>query len=215
MKTKNAQLIAQATWDRAFAALATEPLRIPRTLVATARPREVAMYSRGRRAPATTALSPLDEWGTPPWLFDRLAQEFRFTIDVCGTRHNTTVPGNFISPTEDGLSVSWAGRSRGGAAWCNPPYGSMALKSWMRKARLEAARMTVVCLIPARPAQRFWWDHVIRGEIRFLKGHLKYLRNGVEGGWAPFPSAVVIFGPRIAPCTKWWDPHVVLDARAA
>jgi hypothetical protein len=215
MKTKNAQLITQATWDRAFAELATAPLPTPRALAAAAKPREVAMYSRGRRAAPTTSPDPIDEWGTPPWLFERLAQEFRITLDVCGTRHNTVVPRNFISPDEDGLSVSWAARSRGGVAWCNPPYGSVVLKHWMRKARLEATRITVVCLVPAKPAQQFWWQHVIRGEIRFMKGHLKYLRDGVEGGWAPFPSAVVVFGPKVRACTKWWGPNAIADRHAA
>jgi hypothetical protein len=53
----------------------------------------------------------------------------------------------------------------------------------------------VVCLVPARVDTAWWHDYCTRGEIRFLRGRLKF--NGAESG-APFPSAVVVFRDRNA-----------------
>jgi hypothetical protein len=74
----------------------------------------------------------------------------------------------------------------------NPPYGR-EIRHWMRKA-FESARAgaTVVCLIPARTDTDWWHRYAIRGEIRFLKGRLKF---GDAPQAAPFPSAVVVFRP--------------------
>jgi len=211
---RRTELITQSMWDRAFADLAHVALpELPHTLDTPAAkrarqarpgPQEFSMYSRGRSL--NVQETGLDDWGTPPWLFERLAEEFHFTLDVCANKQSALLP-NFISPAQDGLTTSWFQRARGGDVFCNPPY-DRTLKQWMRKAFFESPRITSVCLIPARTGQRFWWDFVVRGEVRFLKGHLKYLRGGVERGWAPFPSAVVIFGPRVQPSIKWWDARV-------
>ena len=168
-------------------------------------PREHAMCSRQDRSREPT--SELNDWGTPRWLFELLAQEFRFTLDVCATRDNTMVPRNFISPAEDGLTASWAKRVRGGVAWMNPPY-DLTLPEWTRKAYFESSKVTTVCLIPARVNQKFWWESVLHGEIRFLKSTLKYTRGGVEMPQAPFASAVVVLGPKVKPSVKWWDARV-------
>ena len=89
-----------------------------------------------------------------------------------------------ISPEEDALSQDWSG-----ICWMNPPYGRQ-IGRWIEKAYLESQRgATVGCLIPARTDTRYWWDWVRLGEIRFLKGRLKF-SNAAD---APFPSAIVIF----------------------
>jgi site-specific DNA-methyltransferase (adenine-specific) len=66
----------------------------------------------------------------------------------------------------------------------------------MKKAyESSLAGATVVCLVPARTDTAWWHDYAMQGEIRFLRGRLKFVgRNGV-GDAAPFPSAVVIFQP--------------------
>jgi site-specific DNA-methyltransferase (adenine-specific) len=199
-KSNVTELIPQSVWDRAFLGLATAPLPKPRK--GTAQPRAMAMYSRQRSRQESP--SSLDEWGTPLWLFDLLDEEFGFTLDVCATADNTMVPRNFITPEQDGLRTSWALRSRGGPVFCNPPYDH-TLKDWMRKAFFESRAVTSVCLIPARTGQRFWWEFVIKSQVRFLRSTLKYTRGGVEMGQAPFPSAIAIFGPKIKPSVRWWD----------
>lgn len=126
------------------------------------------------------------EWETPQAFFDRLDAEFRFTLDVCATHENAKCAAHFTRE-EDGLTQSWSG-----VCWMNPPYGR-EIKQWMRKAYQEARRgVTVVCLIPARTDAGWWHDYAMRGEIRFLRGRLKF--GGAKYN-APFPNAVVVFRP--------------------
>jgi hypothetical protein len=49
---------------------------------------------------------------------------------------------------------------------------------------------TVVCLVPARTDTRWWQDCCTAGEVRFVRGRLRF--GGTATG-APFPSAVVVF----------------------
>jgi hypothetical protein len=58
----------------------------------------------------------------------------------------------------------------------------------------------VACLVPARMDTRWWWDHCRYGEVRFLRGRVRF--DGHKSS-APFPSAVVIFG--LEPRTLMWD----------
>jgi len=62
----------------------------------------------------------------------------------------------------------------------------------MRKAYESAKNdsATVVCLVPARTDTKWWHDYAIKGEVRFVKGRLKF---GDATSNAPFPSAVVVF----------------------
>ena len=72
----------------------------------------------------------------------------------------------------------------------NPPYGR-TIKAWMRKA-WESSQdgATVVCLVPARTDTAWWHDYAMKGEIRYVRGRLKF---GGHKNSAPFPCAVVIF----------------------
>lgn len=125
------------------------------------------------------------DWETPDWLFNRLNGEFAFTCDVCATVDNAKVY-NFISPELNALEMNWTG-----TCWCNPPYGR-EIGKWVAYAKHQAdiGNAQVVCLIPARTDTSWWWEIVRHGEVRFLKGRLKF--KGAAHS-APFPSAIVIF----------------------
>jgi len=132
--------------------------------------------------------SETDEWETPQDFFDRLNEEFHFTLDVCATPENAKC-SNFFTKRENGLLQKWTG-----VCWMNPPYGR-EIGKWVQKAyesALEGA--TVVCLLPARTDTAWWHDYCMKGEIRFVRGRLKF-GNATEN--APFPSAVVIFRPGV------------------
>lgn len=136
-----------------------------------------------------------DDWETPPDLFSLLDAEFGFTLDVCATRANTKCP-RYFSPTDNGLGQRWQG-----VCWMNPPYSQ--IRQWLAKACDEARRgVLVVCLVPARTGTRWWWDYARRGEVRFLPGRLRFVGSKHS---APFPSAVVIFGPDVKAKTVYWD----------
>ena len=128
------------------------------------------------------------EWTTPQAFYDRLNQEFNFTLDPCCT-DETAKCSNYYTEADDGLAQPWAGHS----VFMNPPYGR-SIKDWIRKAYEESRKpnTVVVALIPARTDTRYWHDYCMEAsEIRFIKGRLKF---GESNNSAPFPSAVVVFG---------------------
>lgn len=131
--------------------------------------------------------SKTDLWETPQDFFDRLNEEFRFTLDVCAIPENAKCAA-YYTPELDGLSRPWHGVN-----WCNPPYGSK-ISLWVKKAHIEqkAGRLTVM-LLPARTDTRWFHEHILgNAEIRFIRGRLKF--GGSKNG-APFPSMVCVFRP--------------------
>ena len=132
--------------------------------------------------------SQTDEWATPQWLFDELNKEFGFTLDVCALPENAKCE-KYYTPDVDGVKQSWADNT----CWMNPPYGR-EISKWVQKAYEESKQSTVVCLLPARTDTRWWHEYCMKGEIRFLRGRLKF---GQAKNSAPFPSAVVIFRPAL------------------
>ena len=127
--------------------------------------------------------SATDLHATPQEFFNKLNDEFNFTVDVCATPENAKCK-SFYTKQDDGLSQNCSGN-----VWMNPPYGR-EIGLWMAKAS-EAAKAgaTVVCLVPARTDTAWWHEHVIKHEVRFIKGRLKF--GGAKNS-APFPSAVVV-----------------------
>lgn len=131
--------------------------------------------------------SATDEWATPQNFFDELNAEFGFQLDVCATPENAKCP-KYFTKADDGLTQKWQG-----ICWMNPPYGRK-IGSWVEKAYASAQNgATVVCLLPARTDTAWWHDYCLKGEIRFIRGRLKF---GGSKWNAPFPNAVVIFYPQ-------------------
>ena len=125
------------------------------------------------------------EWATPQPFFDRLNEEFKFELDVCATAENSKCQF-FFTEEMDGLTKNWDGMR----VWMNPPYGR-TIGAWVQKAHEASKRgATVVCLLPSRTDTKWWHDHCMQAEIRFVKGRLKF---GNATASAPFPSAVVVF----------------------
>ena len=125
-----------------------------------------------------------DVHGTPRDFFNKLHAEFDFTLDPCSDGTNALC-AKFYTPETDGLAHSWFGER----VFMNPPYSDM--KRWMAKAYLESLfGALVVCLVPVRTDTAWWHDYAMFGEIRFLRGRLRF---GDAKTNAPFPSAVVVF----------------------
>jgi site-specific DNA-methyltransferase (adenine-specific) len=128
------------------------------------------------------------EWATPQEFYDKLNAEFRFTLDPCCT-DETAKCLNYFTEADNGLAQDW----RSERVFMNPPYGRV-IGHWMKKAYDEAQRgALVVCLVPARTDTKWWHDYALRGEVRFVRGRLKFGGAKIN---APFPSAVVVFQPR-------------------
>lgn len=128
--------------------------------------------------------SKTNEWATPQDFFNKINQEFNFTLDVASTDENAKCK-KYFTEQDDGLQQSWDNE----IVWCNPPYGR-SLKSWVKKAS-ETIGGVVVMLIPARTDTSYFHDYICeKAEIRFIRGRLKF---GDSKNSAPFPSMLVIF----------------------
>ena len=126
--------------------------------------------------------STTDQWATPQDFFDKLNEEFGFTVDVCALPENAKC-SVYFTPEIDGLKQDWLG-----VCWCNPPYGR-GIGKWIEKASQSEA--TVVCLVPARTDTAWWHDYAMKADdIRFIRGRLKF---GGSKNSAPFPSAVLVY----------------------
>lgn len=125
------------------------------------------------------------EWATPQKVFDDLNAEFGFTLDPCATPENAKC-AKFFTRLDDGLKKEWVG-----SVFVNPPYGR-GIGEWVKKAFNSAKEggAVVVCLLPARTDTKWWHDYCVKGEIRFIRGRLKF---GDGKNSAPFPSAIVVF----------------------
>lgn len=129
--------------------------------------------------------SKTDLWATPQDFFDKLDNEFHFTLDVCATPENAKCE-KYYTKKDNGLFQNWDG-----VVWCNPPYGRQ-IGEWVEKAYIEHTRgATVVMLLPARTDTKWFHDYIYPyAQIRFVRGRLKF---GNSTNSAPFPSMVVIF----------------------
>lgn len=146
-----------------------------------------------------------NDWRTPPWLFKQLDAEFGgFDLDAAADKESALCARHYTEEM-DALKQEWG--LDGKACFLNPPYGRWIGK-FVHKAHCETEKypnLTVVMLIPARTDTRWWHAHCALGEVRFLRGRLKFINPSLpsyrEDGQfkvspAPFPSAIVVFGAK-------------------
>jgi site-specific DNA-methyltransferase (adenine-specific) len=140
-----------------------------------------------------------NEWETPKDFFEKLNDEFGFTLDPCCQKYNFTCE-KYYTKDDDGLSKDWSGE----IVYCNPPYGR-EIGKWVKKCHDENINnnITVVMLIPSRTDTKWFHKYIYNvAEIRFIAGRLKFI-NRLFPSWredgnfkissAPFPSMVVIY----------------------
>lgn len=129
--------------------------------------------------------SKYSDWETPQKLFNELNDEFHFTLDPCATDLNHKCK-KYFTIKENGLIQDWSKD----IVFMNPPYGR-EIKKWIKKAYEESLKgAIVVCLIPSRTDTSYWHEYCMKGEIRFIRGRLKFSNSKNS---APFPSAIIIF----------------------
>jgi len=119
-------------------------------------------------------------WTTPEETYIGLNAEFHFTMDPCP-----------LHGKSGGLDIPWTG-----SVFVNPPYGrANVIVPWVKKGWESAQRgATVVMLLPSRTDTKWWHQYVMKGEIRFIQGRLRF--SGTKFN-APFPSAIVVFQSQI------------------
>ncbi|KYC55591.1 MAG: DNA N-6-adenine-methyltransferase (Dam) [Candidatus Methanofastidiosum methylothiophilum] len=67
------------------------------------------------------------EYATPWELFNKINEEFNFTLDVCADESNHKVD-TYFTEKQNALIQNWEG-----VCWMNPPYKDM--KKWVIKAK--------------------------------------------------------------------------------
>jgi site-specific DNA-methyltransferase (adenine-specific) len=131
--------------------------------------------------------SKTDQWSTPQDFYNKLNEEFHFTLDPCADEFNHKCD-KYYTESDDGLKQDWSGET----VFVNPPYGR-AIKDWVQKSYEESQKdnTKVVMLIPARTDTKYFHKYIYhKAEIRFIEGRLKF---GNSKNSAPFPSMVVVF----------------------
>ena len=129
-----------------------------------------------------------DVWETPKDFFNKLNDEFHFTLDPCANNDNAKCD-KYFTENQNGLIQNWEGY----VVFCNPPYGRK-IYGWVKKCFDESRKpdTTVVLLIPARTDTKYFHEFIYHKakDIRFIKGRLKF---GNSKKSAPFPSMVIVF----------------------
>lgn len=140
-----------------------------------------------------------DDWETPKDFYEKLNDEFHFTLDPCCTHENAKCKKHYTKD-DDGLSRNWGGE----VVFCNPPYSKKGNQdAWVKKCYTESLKpnTTVVALLPARTDTNRFHDYILgKAEIRFIRGRLVFEVDGKpligKNGKpqpAPFPSMICIW----------------------
>lgn len=156
----------------------------------------------------TLMSSARDDHNTPPD-FALLVHKVLGTIDLdpCSNANSQVIAVDkfdFHARGEDGLKLPWVNGNTGPMRRCrrtafvNPPYGHGAGKAWAKKVADEVLKgLEVIVLVPARTETEAFQDVYLHADaICFWRGRIKFWVDGApaEAG-APFPSAVIYFGP--------------------
>ena len=150
-----------------------------------------------------------NEWETPKYIFDFYNKIYNFNLDAAATKDNALCK-NYFTKEDNSLNLDW---SKFKFIWCNPPYGR-EIGKFIKKGYEESLKdCIVVFLIPARVDTKWWHEYCSKGQVKFIKGRLKF-ENRTFPSWrdsdvshkispAPFPSAIVIFDNNKQPSTEY------------
>ena len=125
-----------------------------------------------------------DNRSTPIAFYQKLNEEFNFTLDPCADDTNHKCD-RYFTKEQDGLKQSRDNE----IVFCNPPYWREIKKRVEKWAKSRGGE--VVMLLPARTDTSRFHDYIYhKAEIRFIRWRLKF---GDGKNSAPFPSMVVVF----------------------
>lgn len=128
-----------------------------------------------------------DDWATPPYVYEKLDEEFNFTFDPTPFQHDMIW---------DGLKREWNTRN-----YLNPPYSNPLKEMFVRKAIEEGKKgKLVVALLPCSTSTKLFHDHILPNakEIRFVKGRIPFIGIDNKGRYVnwhlwdkPSPKGVI------------------------
>ena len=141
-------------------------------------------------------INAIDTWGTPENIFNFAEKRWgSFQLDAAANKNNFLVK-NYISETQDALVTDWNAKN----TWLNPPYGRQ-MPRFVERAFNEVLNGNtdrVVCLIASRTDTKIFQDVIfpLASELYFIKGRIKFLRNGEKVQGANYASVFVVFDKR-------------------
>ena len=130
------------------------------------------------------------DWETPQY-FVSLVERYidkKFDLDCCSYPETAKAP-KYYTISDNAFTKDWKG-----TVWMNPPYGK-SIPMWLEYAYYQSIKHqnTIVCLISVRTDTKWFHEWAVKGHIVFLKGRIKFLRDGREHSTAAFPSMLIIF----------------------
>jgi hypothetical protein len=135
------------------------------------------------------------EWLTPPYIIERLGNNF--DLDPCSPINRPfETAKNYFNIEDNGLAQPWSG-----FVWCNPPYGKESA-AWLNRCAIHG---NCIALIFARTETRAFFDHVWSKAkaVLFIKGRLKFYHvSGERGNSAGAPSVLIAFDEESAEVLK-------------
>lgn len=146
-------------------------------------------------------------WNTPRVVLEAIHQLGPIALDPCSNGGSIVGARVQWTAADDGLSRSWASAAAGGLIYVNPPYGD-ALPTWIGRCVYEHREgAELVALIPAR-VDTGWWATALEGGAVAALWHGRVKYHGAKNT-APFPIALLYWGPRVATFRRLLTPRVV------
>lgn len=119
--------------------------------------------------------SKTDNWSTPQDFFNKLDDEFHFTLDPCADNENHKC-NFYYTKEQDGLKQDWGGRLYFAILRMVEKL-HIEIAYWVEYAykQMSKPNTVVVMLIPARTDTKWFHEYIYnKAEIRFIKGRLKF-----------------------------------------
>jgi hypothetical protein len=157
------------------------------------------------KGPPTIQPSGHDGWCTPPSLIEYILQFAggAIALDPCSNPYATLPALLTFYKEHEGLEKDWATelKARGlqGLVYVNPPYDANTLDEVTFKCAEQACKgLEVLALVPCKLDQDWWQDTVFEtaSALCFVKGRIKFWKEGKPTSGAPMPCAFLYWGPR-------------------
>lgn len=100
-----------------------------------------------------------DDWETPQDFFNKLNEQYHFTLDPCSSDANAKCLKHYTIQ-DNGLEQDWGGE----VVFCNPPYSRKGGQDlWVKKCYEESLKpnTTVVALLPARTDTKRFHQYIL------------------------------------------------------
>ncbi len=146
-------------------------------------------------------------WRTPGAVLNMVRAVGPIGLDPCGGLGDLVNARVSYRLPIDGLATRWDVLEPGEVAYVNPPYSEVARWSEAIYASGSMGKVEIIALVPARTDTAWWNDWLappLAQAVCFWRGRIKFVGGSNS---APFPSALVYFGPRADRFAEVFSPR--------